>query len=140
MRLGKNDAVNEGRASQHNRGNTPRGGVLGKTRAGDIFFDLSETVGNLVFMAKVDETLEFTEISRRKQDSLARGDAFARFRHERGNIAVITCRGLRLHGARLDTLPGYGELIEFQTCVARELPIPIAGKKMGGNHVIRGTG
>ena len=64
-------------------------------------------------MTKIDEALKFAEISRSKQNSFTRRDALARFCHKRGNVAVITSGGLRLHGARLNSLFSDGEVIEF---------------------------
>src|SRR5260370_25534557 len=89
-------------------------------------------------MTKTDEPFESTEISRRQQDSSARGDALARFRHECGNIAVKTSRGLRLHRARLNSLSRYTKLIKLQTCMMREQLIPIAGEKKRRNRIRRG--
>src|SRR5260370_12042253 len=89
-------------------------------------------------MAKVEEVFELTEIPGRQQDALARGDALARFRHECGNIAVKTSRGLRLHRARLNSLSRYTKLIKLQTCMMREQLIPIAGEKMRRNRIRRG--
>ena len=88
-------------------------------------------------MAQIDKSLEFAEISSRQQDSLARGDAFARFSHERRNVSVIASRGLRLHRARLDSFPCYREVIKLQARVAGELPVPIGGEIMRCDRILR---
>ena len=62
--VGKNDAIGERRAAQHNRGNAAGRGVLRQARAGGVFFNLSQAVRNLIFMAKIDVPLEFARDSR----------------------------------------------------------------------------
>ena len=103
-RIEKHDAIGEWRAAQDHRGNTAGRGVLGEARAGGILFDLAETEWNLVFVAKIDVTFEFAQTFRGEQNALARGNALARFGHERGHVAVKARGGLRLNRASFGVL------------------------------------
>jgi len=127
--FGKHDTFEERCAGKNEGGDAASGRVLGEADGGDVFLELAEAVGQLVFVAEVGEALEFTQRGGRDENLLAGGETRAHFRHEGRNIPVIARCGLGEQYAGLAVGAAQRELLEEKAGERSEGAAPFVGRE-----------
>ena len=101
LRFRNYKSLRQGGAKQDRSRRTARGDLFHQTRACCALFELSEPVRDIVFPTEVGEPFELARTRRGDQYLFARAQASSNFPQKRGNLPVITRRGLNLKSARL---------------------------------------